>query len=96
MPHSFEINRIVANVPFIDFVQELVINRPGREIVSVSPENRMRVNAFAVIFATHTDEELLDIMAPFHITGDEERILKFIRAIRLCTRLSRPRHASQV
>lgn len=90
MSNSFDINRVVDSVPVIDFMQELMINRPDRAIAQISSENRIRVQAFELIIATHTDTELMDIFAPWHITGDEERILTFIRAIRLCIQYRRP------
>lgn len=90
MPHTFDINRIVDSVPVVDFMQELMINRPERTIVPIHPDNRIRVQAFELIIATHTDVELMDIFAPRYITGDEERILTFLRAIRLCIHYRRP------
>lgn len=84
------LDKILKKVSFVDVLCELTINFRHRQIHHINDSDRVRIHAFEAIIAEYTDKELVNILAPIHKTGDEERIICMVHAIKTCIRSRHP------
>jgi len=90
MQQTCAIEQIIGHVPFIEAMNELLVNTPGKMIYNVPPENRFRVKSFEAFIAMHTNNELIELMAPWRFTDDDGQILIFLKSLRLCIQRRHP------
>ena len=90
MKTQYGIDQIMGQVPFVEAMNDLLVNTPAKMIYEISPENRFRVKSFEAFIAMHSNGELIEALAPWRITGDEGRISIFIQSLRLCIQRRHP------
>ena len=83
-------DRLLDKTPFTHVMNELTCNTPNKLIVQIPMEERFRIQSFECLLAAHSTHELLEIFAPRRITGDQQRILDFIDAMRCCVKRRHP------